>query len=541
MLCKAIKSFWDDRHGYVIALTLISMPLLLGFSLLVIDVGRTGNLHTDLQNAVDAMALAGARELDGRDDAIERAQAAIKTLANSAAFKGGGTGWSLGSNLTVSYDAAKADDPDQPNTVEVHFLKSIPAQDDDDIDLATMETLNPNEASYAYVVAKPQALTTIFPIPVGFNRDTVNVSAEAVAVYRASACDVTPIFICNPYEPAGNTSETAAEEAAEALHDKFADGNLYGVQIELHSTSASNPGPGNFGFLRTPLGNGASVLAEALATGNPGTCYTQDNLDTETGAKAGPVEDGVNTRFGFYSSSFNNVNDDPRYRPAQNVRSAQTQSGKGNGSKACDTYSPVMVGDVVGDPSKAVPLGYGATMTAMGGGKISSGNNWQYGTYWNVAQGTAAPSVSTILSNYSSYPVQGGAGPSQPSAYDVYRYELANPALIGHASANGETGTPTISNQCYSGPDLSDYTDPEYGDRREIFSAIVNCGYEASVGHLNGHKATRAVAFARMFLTKPAIKASSERYLSLEMVDITGKGGRGTLDEFLREEAELVR
>jgi len=49
------------------------------------------------------------------------------------------------------------------------------------------------------------------------------------------------------------------------------------------------------------------------------------------------------------------------------------------------------------------------------------------------------------------------------------------------------------------------------------------------------------VAFARMFLTKPAIKDGGERYLSLEMIDITGKGGRGTLDEFLREEAELVR
>ena len=44
-----------------------------------------------------------------------------------------------------------------------------------------------------------------------------------------------------------------------------------------------------------------------------------------------------------------------------------------------------------------------------------------------------------------------------------------------------------------------------------------------------------------MFLTKPAIKAGSERYLSLEVIDVTGKGGRGTLDEFLREEAELVR
>ena len=53
------------------------------------------------------------------------------------------------------------------------------------------------------------------------------------------------------------------------------------------------------------------------------------------------------------------------------------------------------------------------------------------------------------------------------------------------------------------------------GAMMEIFAAIVNCKYETSVGHLNGHKQTYAVAFARMFMTKPAVKAGSERYLSL--------------------------
>ncbi|MBZ7927151.1 pilus assembly protein (plasmid) [Ensifer adhaerens] len=538
MLHRTIKRFWEDRRGYVIALTLIAMPLLLGVSLIVIDVGRSANLHTDLQSAVDAMALTGARELDGRNDSITRAEAAIERLANTAAFGNGGSGMSLGSYITVAYKAGD----DTASTVTVRFLKGIPgdgtfAGDDDDPITAAMITTNPNDAGYAWVTAKNQAMQTIFPVPVGVTRSTINVSADAVAAYRVSACDVTPIFICNPYEPAGNNSATVSEQAAEQLHTKFAAGDLYGTQIELHSTSSSSPGPGNFGFLRTPLGNGASVLAEALATGNPGTCYTKDGLDTETGAKAGPIEDGLNTRFGFYSASFSKAKSDPRYRPAQNVRSAQSQSG----GKKCDSYTPVLTGSTIGDVAKAVPLGYGATMTAMGGGKISTGNNWNYNTYWNVAQGGTAPSVTAILSNHSSYPGSGASAPSKPSAYDVYRYELSNPSLLSHASANGEKGTPGTTGQCYSGPALSNYTAGEYGDRREIFSAIVNCGYEASVAHLNGHKATKAIAFARMFLTKPAITDGSERYLSLEMIDITGKGGRGTLDEFLREEAELVR
>lgn len=542
MLNRAIKRFWDDRRGYVIALTLIAMPLLLGFSLIVIDIGRSANLHTDLQNAVDAMALAGARELDGRDNAIERARDAIEKLSNTAAFGNGGEGMSLGSYIAVSYNAAN----DDLSTVTVRFLKGIPGDgtfegDDDDPITEAMVTTDSNEAGYAWVTAKDQAMQTIFPLPVGLNRNTIIVSADAVAAYRVSACDVTPIFICNPYEPAGNTSAAVSEEKAEELHDRFAAGDLYGVQIELHSTSSSNPGPGNFGFLRTPLGNGANVLAEALATGNPGTCYTQDNLDTETGAKAGPIEDGVNTRFGFYGSIGNTT--DPSYRPAKNVRAAQEISGNGNGngngnaSKSCSAYTPVMSSDgtQVGDPTKAVPLGYGADMSAMGGGKISGSNDWNYVNYWNVAHpGISRPSVTDVPS---SYPGSGASAPGQPSAYDVYRYELNNPLRINDASPNGDTGAPTTGKGCYAGT----YPEDEEGDRREIFSAIVNCGYEASVGHLNGHKATEAVAFARMFLTKPAIKAGSERYLSLELIDITGRGGRGTLDEFLREEAELVR
>ena len=135
MLSRVIRRFWNDHRGYVIALTLIAMPMLLGFSLLIIDVGRSSNLHTDLQNAVDAMALAGARELDGRDDAISRAQTAIEKIANSAAFSGGGAGMSLGSHITVAYDAGN----DAGSTVTVLFLKSIPANDDTPIP-SSMET-----------------------------------------------------------------------------------------------------------------------------------------------------------------------------------------------------------------------------------------------------------------------------------------------------------------------------------------------------------------------------------------------------------------
>ncbi|CCF00668.1 conserved hypothetical protein (plasmid) [Sinorhizobium fredii HH103] len=532
LLRKAIKRFLDDNRGYVIALTLISMPLLLGFSLLVIDVGRTGNLHTDLQNAVDAMALAGARELDGRDDAMSRADAAIEALANSAAFGGGGTGMSLGSHITVAYDAGN----DPGSTVTVTYLKEIPADDDDPIE-GSMITTDPNEASYAWVVAKPQAMTTIFPVPVGLNRDTINVSADAVAVYRAGACDVTPIYICNPYEnPAGGN----AEEAAEALHTNFANGNLYGRQIEFHNDNdtGSTPGPGNFGFLAVG-DNGANALSEALAIGKPGMCYKQDDLTTEPGVMKGPVENGVNTRFGLYGGSFGNNDKNPLYRPAPNVRMAQDQ-----GSNECKSYSQVT------NAYDAVPLGYGATMENIpgGGGKIATGNNWNLDLYWDISHSGQKPSPLKSNPNYtppaapagsinaysSSYP--GGVTPSgvKPSAYDVYNYEIGNPTLLSDKAPNGETGVP----QCHKNYNLTDYPDSTYGNRREIFAAIINCVDQDLKGR---QEDVKAVAFARMFLVQPVLTSGNSSRMVLETVDITGAGGRGTLDEFLREEAELVR
>lgn len=534
MLNRAIRRFWNDHRGYVIALTLIAMPLLLGFSLLVIDVGRSSNLHTDLQNAVDAMALAGARELDGRDDAIERAKAAIKNVTNSAAFAGGGTGMSLGSYDTVSFDAGNP----AKGTVNVKFLKEIPANDDDPIP-GSMETTNSNEASYAWVLVPDERvqMQTIFPLPVGFNRDTISVSAEAVAVYRASACDVTPIYICNPYESPGGGN---AEAAADALHTNFAAGNLYGRQIELHNNNSvtATAGPGNFGFLET-LGKGADALAEALALGKPGVCYKQDDLTTEPGEMRGKVEHGTNTRFGLYGADYKNVDGNWRYRPASNVRMAQTQ-----GNKACSTY------EQEANAYDAVPLGYGTDMEVIpgGGGRISKSNNWNLNLYWDISHSGKKPSplksnpnytpplapVAAITDYSSSYP--GGVTPSgaQPSAYDVYNYELGNPTLLADTAPNGERGSP----QCHKGYNLADYPDSTHGNRREIFAAIVNCADQGLKGRTPG---VEAVAFARMFLTKPVVTNGSDSHMTLEMVDITGKGGRGTLDEFLREEAELVR
>ena len=71
-----MKLFWRDESGYVLVFSLIALPALLALGLIIVDVGRGNNAHSDLQAAADAVALAGGRELDGGADAIERVAAA---------------------------------------------------------------------------------------------------------------------------------------------------------------------------------------------------------------------------------------------------------------------------------------------------------------------------------------------------------------------------------------------------------------------------------------------------------------------------------
>ncbi|TGS57598.1 hypothetical protein EN826_032645, partial [Mesorhizobium sp. M1D.F.Ca.ET.183.01.1.1] len=114
----------------------------------------------------------------------------------------------------------------------------------------------------------------------------------------------------------------------------------------------------------------------------------------------------------------------------------------------------------------------------------------------------------------------------------VYKYENAN-NLIGHASTGGEVGTPPSACQA---PVTS-------VDRRLLYGAILNCNaLQAAGNNLNGNSTNLPVeAFASFFMTEPVPGASAGGSVFVELVDITGRSGQGTLDNFLRDEAQLYR
>jgi len=178
---------------------------------------------------------------------------------------------------------------------------------------------------------------------------------------------------------------------------------------------------------------------------------------------------------------------------------------------------------------------------------MSADGDWDLDLYWDITHGghtqaemlaedpatypvgSALPFVSAPSIPTPNYPPTAAGSPPKPSRYDVYLYENAN-GYINVTAPNGETGAPS----CYTGPPIDD------SERRVIFTAIINCIDQAD--ELYGASGDPvAIAFARSFMTKPALHDGSDKEMYIEIIDITGNGGLGTVEDLLREEAELVR
>jgi hypothetical protein len=78
-------------------------------------------------------------------------------------------------------------------------------------------------------------------------------------------------------------------------------------------------------------------------------------------------------------------------------------------------------------------------------------------------------------------------------------------------------------------------------DRRIIIGAVIDCVQQESEG--GGTNSYTVNSYVSMFLTRPVFpyRSGGDLTIDVEIVDVTGPGGNGTLDEFIRAEAILVR
>lgn len=515
MLCvrNKMREFAADDRGMVMIMVSIMLPVLIGFTLLVIDMSRAHNLHNDLQKGADAIAIAAAAELNGRPDAWLRAERALRYIvANDSRF----ADWA---NLADLDNGNVENGTTQCRTggdFSWCFLATLPASDATAITSANYAAtpqatrfirVQVNEPSTAGVFT----FRAIFPASFLGGTNSFNFGAVAVAGFTSSVCDFTPVFICNPYEDPSAAGGYTLEQAVASTA-------LRRRQIELRKVGqGAAAGPGNFGFLEPPagVGNGAQALAQTIATSEPLGCYAADGVTTKTGQNAGPVQDAFNVRFGIRPNG--NHFSSAEYGPAANVRKGAVSSSNGNGNgngNSCPSY-----GDLTFNGAGNMGLPRDATWPYMNG-RMGAGDYPLLGAggYWETNFGSA------------SYPSSWDT--TTPTRYQVYRYEIEN-GLVSQASAGGETGTPPSS----CGAPVTAI------DRRILYGAILNCqALEAAGNALNGHSENLPVeVFASFFLTEPVASPSEDASVMVELVDITGRGGLGTLDNFLRDEAQLYR
>ena len=245
MLSNLTKLVRDER-GHILLMFTIMVPVMLGITGLALEGGRLFMLHSELQNLADAAALAGAKELDGANDAIARATDKARNLLTND------TWWSsiARSGIQIldqpTFYSALAGDTD-PVTGRVQATDVV--------------TTDPTQANYIKVVTVTRDVVPMFLVAVGATT-TNGKTATATAGSTFVICNVRPLMLCDPY----------GSNFANNVHV----GDLFGFTAQGQSSYTS----GDFNLL-DPAGqthSGAQDIAKLLSQSSPNFCFADNVL-----------------------------------------------------------------------------------------------------------------------------------------------------------------------------------------------------------------------------------------------------------------------
>ena len=537
------KRFWKDEGGAVAATYALALIPLIAMVGLAYDYTRVMGMDTELQNAADQAALAGATQLDRTSGSMERAIAAIQggLVSNSTLFSNDGTGGGISitdANTQIIFYSSKANAEartggftDTTRFAEARFVEV---------------TVDTRTANYA--------LTPI----VGAISDTM--SGSATAGLGSAVCRIPPLMICNPDEPeSGDQNATFDADSYEG----------YGLLVVQGGNNAW--APGDFGYL--DLGNGANGVREGLGWLSPnGECISVDGaekigVDTEPGVKA-DAPDSMNTRFDIYDNvacpsggacpaALNGRKDV--------VRAANSTPSTGNSCKYHNSgwqepsvpYQPPDL-DPLDPLTDTMPTTMGHPRDichAVGAGNANYCNSPFGDGVWDIAAYayTHYKRGNGTRWTLSDFTTNTGLG-ADATRFEVYEWEEANSGntvdgvVVLDPSPSGATGNTMVNHAkpvCsqahgYAG----NVTSP---DRRKMSIAVINC-----VGHgVRGSRDNVPVqSWVDVFLVQPSLnrgtgpnKRTTREELYVEIIgesELSGPGG-GTGPLIRRDVPYLVR
>ncbi len=250
------------ERGSVLAMSALGMLAFLLATGLSVDIGHFYLVKSELQNAADAAALAGASALNSGATGINRARDRAVAAMNSYEFNSKGlaippANVTFAVNMGGPYmDAASAASPSTAK--QIRFVR----------------------------VQTPEVpVQVFFAAPVLGNNKNLKAEATAgMSIPITSVCDFLPVSVIDYGTPA----------------TEIKPGDLY----TFRAAPAGTVAPGNYQLLAV-AGSGGQDVRVGIASGvdacaAPGEEYA---VDTKTGVTSGPVRVGVNTRFDDYGTS----------------------------------------------------------------------------------------------------------------------------------------------------------------------------------------------------------------------------------------------
>ncbi len=470
-----MNSFGRQKGAYLVIMSFV-MGLLIGLGALILDVGRLLILKNEMQNAVDAAALAAAVELDKEAGARGRAIAAAQSLlTRSATF--------TNANPSLLSATSLVDGNPLDQTGPFQFYCSIGyafeqglgstfcsgAVDPNDSD--KIFALGDEDTRYVRVTLSPLLAAAHFEIDLFFLPvlQLFNLATPVVARVRSDAlagnsfipCEIPPLAICNPFE-----------DPADPLANQFKDEMPEGGHIEIKVKGGGGAWtPGNFGLLLPPdevldelvaahdcASNGAQLVGCFLAAPLDSGC-TPPTFETKPGQSVGPTHAAIETRFDDYSGPFDPSNPTKwiDYPPDENIREFKDAGG--------DVY---LDSGTVGADAKFDRFG--------------SGTGWLIDDYWNqyhlASEGPRPPSLD-------------GA-----TRFEMYQYELDNGLSLDPNPAH-----------------------PPLPERRELNIAVLQCDALGLSGKSSGSVFFQGGGFAKVFLLgKPPSGGGSDIFIPAEYI-----------------------
>lgn len=276
---KEMKSIRHRREkGVTFVIAAISLTSLLLATGLAIDISHVYMVKTELQNAADASALAGAASLNSSVAGIQQAVTRATGLVNKADFN----------KYTVAIPSAN-----------VKFAVNLT---DTFISASSAQTAPSNMRFIRVTTAPAPVKMYLARLVLG---DTLNVTATATAgqsVPLNVICGLAPVSVIDFDTPM-----------------------VTGQTYTFRAAPSQGPSAGNYQILAI-AGNGGKTVEQGLA-GNAPICATAGQeyaVDTSPGVKSGPVRQGLNTRFDEYGgTSINPVDYPPDVNIANNITYSQ--------------------------------------------------------------------------------------------------------------------------------------------------------------------------------------------------------------------------